>query len=640
MSVVPLLLILIIVVYENGRMQNMVKTKTLEMARIQLEHIAIGAYGMCESQQELLQKTINSSLNVARHMLEDMGSISFSQNTVSWEALNQYSNAVQNIQLPEISVGGFHLGKNRDFNVRSPLVDEVSELVGGTCTIFQRMNPDGDMLRVSTTVRKSDGTRAIGTYIPRINPDGKENTVISRILKGETFSGSAFVVNKWYITAYEPIYDEEKNIVGVLYVGVPQESVQSLRRAIMNIRIGKTGYMYVLNSEGNYVISKDGKRDGENIRNAKDVKGNFFIREICAKALTLGKGESFEYQYLWQNQDEKQLRMKRAVIMYFAPWDWIIAASAYEDELFEVQSLLASKGRNVNRVISAVVIIAVFVSAFIWLHLSGRITERIRNTVSALNGVLKQITAISVRITGSGHSLAQRTSEQAASLLATSSSLEEISVMTMRNAEHANIANKLRKETLQVIEDASAAMTKMGDSMSDISRSGRDTQKIVKTIDDIAFQTRLLALNAAVEAARAGETGMGFAVVANEVKNLAARAGEAAKNTAELIKITVGKTAAGADIASGANAAFAKAAEASLKFGELVEQIAAASHEQAEGIDQLNNTVADMNTVTQQNAASAEESSAAAEEMLSMAEKLNEIVGELGRLVGTGYGKL
>src|SRR5690606_15106431 len=137
-------------------------------------------------------------------------------------------------------------------------------------------------------VRKADGTRAIGTYIPAVNPDGKPNPVVASVLRGETYQGRAFVVDAWYVTKYEPIRDEHSQVVGVLYVGFKEEAAKSLRAGIMDIRIGQTGYVYVLNSQpptrGHYVVSQGGTRDGENLWEAKDADGRPFIQEICRVA--------------------------------------------------------------------------------------------------------------------------------------------------------------------------------------------------------------------------------------------------------------------------------------------------------------------------------------------------------------------
>jgi methyl-accepting chemotaxis protein len=159
----------------------------------------------------------------------------------------------------------------------------------------------------------------------------------------------------------------------------------------------------------------------------------------------------------------------------------------------------------------------------------------------------------------------------------------------------------------EAIEKANHAMTELTRSMTDIARASEQTQKIVKNIDEVAFQTNLLALNAAVEAARAGEAGAGFAVVADEVRNLALRATDSAKNTANLIQDIVNKVRGGEKLVTVTNDAFGSVIGSSRKVQELMEEIAAASREQSDGINQINSAVADMNQVTQQNAANAEE---------------------------------
>ncbi len=203
--------------------------------------------------------------------------------------------------------------------------------------------------------------------------------------------------------------------------------------------------------------------------------------------------------------------------------------------------------------------------------------------------------------------LSDAASRQAASLEETSSSLEEMASMTRLNAGNTAQANQLMAEAEEVIHGADQSMAELAGSMKEIAAASEQTRKIIKTIDEIAFQTNLLALNAAVEAARAGEAGAGFAVVADEVRNLAMRAAEAAKNTTTLTEDIVKKVKNGEHLVSTTYEAFHAVTDRSAKVVRLVAEVAAASQEQSQGVDQLNSAMAEMNDVTQQNAASAEE---------------------------------
>ncbi len=203
--------------------------------------------------------------------------------------------------------------------------------------------------------------------------------------------------------------------------------------------------------------------------------------------------------------------------------------------------------------------------------------------------------------------LSESASEQAASLEETSASLDEMASMTRQTADNTAEANTLMNTAKQAIEKANTSMTELTESMKVIAGASEQTQHIVKSIDEIAFQTNLLALNAAVEAARAGEAGAGFAVVADEVRNLAMRATESAKNTSGLIDDIVRKVRGGETLVNTTSGAFSDVTTTSNKVLELTGEIAAASKEQSEGINQVNKAVAEMNRVTQQNAASAQE---------------------------------
>jgi len=292
------------------------------------------------------------------------------------------------------------------------------------------------------------------------------------------------------------------------------------------------------------------------------------------------------------------------------------------------------KIKNYFRTILAVILIASFVGILTSFFFASSISKLLARISSGLGEASDQVASASTQVSASSQSLAEGSSEQAASLEETSSSLEEMAAMTTQNSVHANESNGLMKEVHEVVNSANDFMKELMTSMNDISKASEDTQKIVKTIDEVAFQTNLLALNAAVEAARAGEAGAGFAVVADEVRNLAIKAANAAKNTADLIDGTVKKIHDGSEIVAKTNDSFIKVQESSSKVGELIAEIAEASKEQASGIEEVNKAVNEMDKVVQQNAANAEENASASEEMNAQAEEMKGYVGDLVALVG------
>ncbi len=276
----------------------------------------------------------------------------------------------------------------------------------------------------------------------------------------------------------------------------------------------------------------------------------------------------------------------------------------------------------------------VLVAIGLGIAISRSITHPIRRIIAGLQDGADEVTAASSEISSASQSLAEGASQQAASLEETASSLEEMSSMTRHNAANAKQADQLMVEARNLITEADTSMAQLTRSMQAISQASEETSKIIKTIDEIAFQTNLLALNAAVEAARAGEAGAGFAVVADEVRNLALRAASAAKDTAGLIEGTVTKVHDGAKLVAHTNEAFQKVARRTKDAVGLVAEIAAASDEQSQGIQQINTAVSEMDQVTQQNAANAEESAAAAEELNAQSEQMRGMVQELVDMVG------
>ena len=304
------------------------------------------------------------------------------------------------------------------------------------------------------------------------------------------------------------------------------------------------------------------------------------------------------------------------------------------DDTSAASSRAASLLRSSSFVLVFGVAAGVLAAVVLGLLVSRGINSALKRLANALGAGAAQVSAASGQVSEASQQLAQGASEQASSLEESSAALQQMASMTRQSADHAAKADSLMGSTIKVVGDGAIAVDQASAAIARIKQSASETAKIIKTIDEIAFQTNLLALNAAVEAARAGEAGKGFAVVAEEVRNLARRAADAAKNTAELIETSQKFADDSVAVADQLKTSFVGIQSSSAKVATLVGEIAAAAKEQSQGIEQVNLGVAEMDKVVQQNAANAEESASASEELSGQAQELDSMVAELLAMVG------
>lgn len=320
-------------------------------------------------------------------------------------------------------------------------------------------------------------------------------------------------------------------------------------------------------------------------------------------------------------------------------------------EAGHLQSGLASRGaegasraevfdqvRRIKVLFAAIVFAVLTAGSIVSFLLNRAVAKTIRQHSSSLYDAANQVSGASSQVSVASQSLAEGTSEQAASLEESCAAMEEMASMVKKNAENTREAARLVEISRQSMKTSHRSLKTTMETMKLISASGAQTAKIIKTIDEVAFQTNLLALNAAVEAARAGEAGAGFAVVAEEVRNLALRATEAAKDTEKIINETIQQVQVGENLIDQTMKEFYKMGDDAKEVSSLFSEISVASDKQSKGIEQVNLAIHEMDKVVQQNAANAEESAAAAEELHAQAGLMRSMVRQMAAMVGGSNG--
>lgn len=511
-AILPVLIILVLTLQFEESVVESAEKELTELGKSNTNQIAKDIYKLCETTNEFLKNKLELSLSYARDLSHQSGSFTLSSEKTVWQAKNQLSEEVIEVSLPKMMLGSSWLGMNYDLSKKTPVVDDVGRITGSTCTIFQRINERGDMLRVATNVETNAKKRAIGTYIPAVQQDNSPNPVIASVVGGrKSYKGIALVVKDWYLTIYEPIFNSAGDVVGMLYVGEKLDANKTLHQAISNIVVGKTGYVYVLGAKGArkgvYIVSKDGLRDGENIYNSQDASGHYFIRSIVDNAVRLKGDEVHVEPYSWQNLGEESPRAKFVSAVYFEPWDWIIGASSYEDDFHEVKENLdtAINSLVVKLFITGIIVVALFVA------LSFIFGSRLAKPLEFVNAKAK--------IIASGNIFASKEGL-------------DVYLSKIKNRRSKRTAIKNIDESLELVESFSSMADQLGSLIGQVQRSGI---QVTTSATEISASARSLEATVAEQAASIREvtaTSKEISSTAEDLAQTMENVGESVADTA------------------------------------------------------------------------------------------------------------
>jgi len=480
-------------------------------------------------------------------------------------------------------------------------IDVISDKMGLVSTVFSKAGDD--FTRILTTIKDEKGQRVIGTVL---DPLGDAYKAVS---KGGVFSGETDILGEKYIAKYEPMFDENQEIIGVYFVGVPMAKVhlivdEGMKSTLKSVILLILAFLILVCFISYFVASSIAKP----------------IHKVTVAAKQIASG-NFDVELNVKSRDE----VGQLADAFHLTIQQLLNYQGYIDEVSDTLQKISDGNLEVE-------LQRDYVGQFKKIKDNMEVLLlKLKTTFLQMNQSADQVASGSDQVANGAQALSQGATEQASSIEELSASISEIADQIKQNAEKAMLARGKAETAGRELSESNREMADLLEAMDNITLKSSEISKIIQMIEEIAFQTNILALNAAVEAARAGTAGKGFAVVADEVRNLAGKSAEAAKSTSLLIEEAVDAIRSGTVMAEKTATSLAASAEITKETVELVETIAEASNRQAVSVDQVNLGVEQISAVVQTNAATAEESAAASEELSGQSNVLKELIQKFKR---------
>lgn len=609
-AIIPAVALTFLLIAKEEPLVAFIKTEITSLLETSFNAMVRDIYASCQTANDLITKQLEGTSNIANYVIKRSGGIHLNySNEVNWTAINEETVQSKEVTLPQMLIGTEWIGQNKSFSRTTPIVDPVKDLLGGVISIYQKMNDEGDMLRVATNHSSPNHERLISYYIPAVNANGKPDTAVAAVLQGKSYSGPIYFFDDWYLANFEPV-KEGNEVIGGLSVGLRQKNIESLIRAIQNIVVGTNGYAWVIKGSPDTddiiddIIIKSTNIEKSNIINNESRAIYETVRQNAQKLKEKAIGTETAS---WRDPDDKTISKKTIKYTYFKDWDWVIGITAYDGDFsgsYSQIKLLFDQLKTAVILGALIALITVGIIAFYFggliikpitalTKIAARVAEgNIGAAVSLidrinkgedkvlaktksrddetgdlcraiiamtgnLNRIIGQVKTSSIQLISTAMEISSTakmqettvndfgasTNEIAAAVKEISSTSQEL-FNTMSNVS--NVANETgsmadaglselsgMEDTMKNLTDAT---TSISSKLGVISDKAGNINSVVTTISKVADQTNLLSLNAAIEAEKAGEYGVGFAVVAREIRRLADQTALATLDIEQMVK--------------------------------------------------------------------------------------------------------